>query len=99
LKENLIKMLKDMNIINPTGVLKPLQDQWIALNLPVTCTEGIIEEGWIGKPKVCLQIFYELGWIDLAYWKEYTEKGRIDIMGNLLEGTSFVLLLQKQLFF
>jgi hypothetical protein len=61
LKENLIKMLKDMNIINPTGMLKPLQDQCTALNLPVTCTEEIIEEGWVGKPKGCLQILDEQG--------------------------------------
>jgi hypothetical protein len=76
-------MLKDMNILNPTGMLKPLQDQCIVLNLPVTCTEEIIEEGWVGKPKGCLEILYEQGWIDLANWKQYTEKGRRNTMGNL----------------
>jgi hypothetical protein len=96
LKENLIKMLKDMNIINPTGMLKPLQDQCTALNLPITCTKEIIEEGWVGKPKGSLQILYERGWIDPANWKQYTEKGKVDTMGNLLEDTSLVLLLQKQ---
>jgi hypothetical protein len=50
LKDNLVKMLKDMNILNPVGMLKTLQDQCIALNLPITYTEEIIEEGWIGKP-------------------------------------------------
>jgi hypothetical protein len=96
LKENLIKMLKDMDIINPTGMLKPLQDQCTTLNLPITCIEEIIEEGWVGKPKGCLQILYQQGWIDPANWKQYIEKGKVDTMGNLLEDTSLVLLLQKQ---
>jgi hypothetical protein len=60
-KNNLIKMLKDMNILHPIGSANVLRDQCISLDLPITYTQEIIEEGWVGRPKGSLQILYEHG--------------------------------------
>jgi hypothetical protein len=95
-KTRLIQMLKDMNILNPVGNLKHLQAQCSALDLPVTYTEEKILEGWVGKPKGSLQVLYERGWIDPEQWRMYTDKGRMDEMGILMEHTSLNLLMQKQ---
>jgi hypothetical protein len=90
-------MLKDMNILNPVGSLKQLQDQCKAPDLPITFTEEIIQEGWVNKSKGLLQLLFERGWIDTCCnWKGYTENGKMDEMGNLNEATSLKLLLQKQ---
>jgi hypothetical protein len=95
-KTRLVEMLKDMNILNPVGNLKHLQAQCKALDLPITGTEEKIREGWVGKPKGSLQILYERGWVDPDKWKKYTDKGRLDEMGILMEQTSLNLLMQKQ---
>ena len=65
-------------------------------NLPVKFTTEIIEEGWLGKPKGSLQVLFERGWLDPSNLSKYTEKGRHDNMGLLLEDTSIKLLMQKQ---
>jgi hypothetical protein len=89
-------MLKDTNILNPVGNLKHLQEQCKALNLPITGTKEKIQEGWVGKPKVSLQILYKQGWVDPDQWCKYTDKGQLDEMGILMEQTSLNLLMQKQ---
>jgi hypothetical protein len=76
-------MLKDMNILNPVGSLKQLQDQCKPLDLPITFTKEVIQEGWANKSKGTVQLLFERGWIDPGNWKGYTENGRMDEIGNL----------------
>jgi hypothetical protein len=97
-KTQLVEMLKDMNILNPVGNLKHLQAQCKALDLPITGTKEKIWEGWVGKPKGSLQILYKWGWVDPDEWRKYTDKGRLDEMGILMEQTSLNLLMQKYSF-
>jgi hypothetical protein len=52
-------MLKQISIVNPTGNTRKLQQQCAALNLPLTCNELVIKEGWVGKPKGAFQILYK----------------------------------------
>jgi hypothetical protein len=96
LKERLVEMLEAENIVNPKGNLKKLQQQCKALNLPIRCSETVIIEGWVGKPKGAFQILYERGWIDPSNLRQYTEKGKVNEMGILLENTSINLMIQNQ---
>jgi hypothetical protein len=50
----------------------------------------------VGKPKGAFQILYEREWINAATPQLYTEKGRMDEMGNLNEKISINLLMMKQ---
>jgi hypothetical protein len=95
-RDKLIEMLKEMNILTPVGSIQHLRTQCRALNLPVDYTEEIIEEGWLDKPKGSLQILYERGFIDPNNIGQYTDKGRVGEMGMLEENTSLKMLLQKQ---
>jgi hypothetical protein len=99
LKVKLSEMLAEMGVSNPVGSAKQMQEQCRSLNLPVTKREEIVQEGWVNKPKGSLQILYERGWIDPTIVKRYTEKGRLDEMGILIESTSINLLMQKQIDF
>jgi hypothetical protein len=96
LKENLVEMLKEKNILNPKGGLQLLQQQCAALDLPIGAQEPVIREGWLNKPKGAFQILFEHGWIDPSNIRQYTERGQKDEMGNLDEDTSINLLIQKQ---
>jgi hypothetical protein len=96
LKERLVEMLKEMKMINPKGNMKKIQQQCVALDLPVECTEKIIREGWVGKPKGAFQILYKRGWINPSKPRDYTEKGKMDEMGNIIENSSINLLMMKQ---
>ncbi len=59
LKKRMVEMLKEMSIINKSGNAKKLQQQCTVLDLPQTCSEPVIKEGWVGKPKGAFQILYE----------------------------------------
>jgi hypothetical protein len=96
LKSELAMMLQEMGMANPSGSAKQLQKRCQLLNLPITRQEEIIEEGWVNKPKGAFQVLYERGWIDPLQTKQYTEKGRCDEMGILIEESSINLLMQKQ---
>ena len=81
---------------DPKGTKKDLQKLCQQKNLPIKfCTE-IVEEGWLGKPKGAFQVLFERGWIDPSNLSKYTEKGRHNEMGVLLEHMSIKLLMQKQ---
>ncbi len=73
-----------------------MQQQCVALDLPVECTETIIREGWVGKPKGAFQILYKRGWINTSKPRNYTEEGKMDEMGNVIEKSSINLLMMKQ---
>jgi hypothetical protein len=96
LKDKLVEMLKEKNVLNPKGGLQQLQQQCAALDLPLSVQEPVIREGWLNKPKGAFQILFERGWIDPSNIRQYTEKGQKDEMGNLDEDTSINLLIQKQ---
>jgi hypothetical protein len=50
----------------------------------------------VGKPKGAFQILYERGWINPSKPRNYTEKGKMDEMGNVIEKSSINLLMMKQ---
>jgi hypothetical protein len=95
-RSELIQILKETGIINPVGSVKQLQQQCVALDLPISYNRDKILEGWIGKPKGSFQILYERGWIDAGNIRQYTEKGRVNDMGVLINETSINYLMQKQ---
>ena len=88
LKKDLIAALKTANIVDPRGTTEQLQEQCKRLGLPITYQENKIIEGWVGKAKGAFQVLYEQGWIDPENISGYTEKGKMDDMGILLEDTS-----------
>jgi hypothetical protein len=57
-------------ITNPVGNLKALQKQCTSLGLPITQTEQVIGQGWMGHPKGSFQILFERGWMDPSKWKK-----------------------------
>jgi hypothetical protein len=62
-------------------------------NIPVVERIEIMVEGWMGKPKGMLQILWERGFIDKnmdpkTAEQYYTNDGKKDAFGNLIEGTS-----------
>jgi hypothetical protein len=50
----------------------------------------------VGKPKGAFQILYERRWINPSKPRNYTEKGKMDEMGNVIEKSSINLLMMKQ---
>jgi hypothetical protein len=96
LKNKLVEDLKEMGIEKPGGTLKQLQLHCKRLNLPTAYQEERIEEGWVNKPKGSFQVLYERGWINPNMWKQYTNEGRKDEMGNLIQKTSIDHLMQQQ---
>jgi hypothetical protein len=54
-----------------------------------------IVEGWEGKAKGMLQIFFERGHIDPSKIAEYTVDGRNDAFGNLIPETSLRHLMEQ----
>jgi hypothetical protein len=59
IEDRMIEMLKEYSIIDPQGKMKKMQEQCVALNLPIKQQEPIICKGWVNKPKVSFQILFE----------------------------------------
>ena len=54
-----------------------------------------VTESWVGKPKGKLQIAWERGLLDLFKYciDDYSEKGKVDLLGNIIQETSLDQLL------
>jgi hypothetical protein len=96
IKEDLKQHLKEKGIINPSGSLKDIRAQCIALNVPIEYEHDNVKEGWVGKAKGALQVLFERGWVEEAKWKEYTTKGKKNEMGFLDKTKSLKSLMEKQ---
>jgi hypothetical protein len=73
-------------------------------NLPVQDTTEIIKDGWVGKPKGMLQVLWERGYIDPSIQptkaqEYYTNDGKKDAFGNLIEGSSLRKMMKELLDF
>ena len=72
----LITNLKSIGIPDPKGLKPTLQALCTRNGLPLTCTENVIIEGWVNKPKGAMQILYEHGWLDPHLLHLYTGDGK-----------------------
>ena len=72
----LISNLKAIGIPDPKGLKPTLQALCTRNNLPLTCTDEVIIEGWVHKPKGAIQILYERGWLNPDLLHLYTGDGR-----------------------
>ena len=85
----MINALKQKGIKDPKGSKEKLQKLCEKNGIPITKEVQDIKEGWIGKQKGSLQIFFERGWIDPnTNPKDYTVLGSLDIYGNRCEDKS-----------
>ena len=66
----------------------------ISLNTPV---DKGVSKSLVGKPKGMLQVAWERGILDLdrVFVEDFTEKGKIYGMGNIISNTSLSQLLTK----
>ena len=83
LKSNLVKELKRRGIKDPRGNKSKLQQLAKDHNVPIKFEEKIIEEGWVGKQKLSLQILFERGWINLQQIDCYTKAGKKETDSNV----------------
>ena len=64
-KAELKKVLEGL-AMNVEGNVKQLQERARVAGIPITKTKGIVEEGFMGKPKGAAQILIERGFLNLA---------------------------------
>ena len=66
----------------------------ISLNKSV---EKGVSESWVGRPKGMLQVAWEKGLLelDIFYEEDFTEKGLLDGMGNMISNTSLSQFITK----
>ena len=91
-KKDLQKALEAIGV-SAKGNRKALAALCRQNNIPCVERIEIVVEGWAGKPKGMLQILWERGFIDPAVdankaEKYFTNDGKKDAFGNLIEGTS-----------